>query len=279
MPKNKNNPEVEQTDVKKTLWRYILTFQWSWNYERMQALGFAWSIMPILKKVYKTREDLIKAVKDHMQFFNTHPPAGGAIIGAAAAMEQENVGSETVNNMKVGLMGPLAGIGDTLYAVLSRPIIGTFAASLALSGRMMGFWIMVLFGITWGLIIKYGLFWLGYNQGIDLVDAGGEKENVIDKVTKFATIFGITVIGGFVPDILSNVTTPVTYKRTVEVQGEMEEQVVKLQEVLDKIIPHLIPILLVALSYWMLQKLNWSPVKVLIVLSIIAFGGSVLGIL
>mgnify|MGYP000412062193 FL=1 len=282
--KNNNNVEtksndVDKKDVKKALWRYILTFQWSWNYERMQALGFAWSIMPILKKVYKTKEDLIEAVQTHMQFFNTHPPAGGAIMGAATAMEEKETGSETVNSMKVGLMGPLAGIGDTLYGVLTRPIIGVFAASLALAGNIMGFWIMVLFGITWGIIIKYGLFWLGYNQGTDLVtQVAGDEKSQIEKVTQYATIFGLTVIGGFIPSIL-NVTTPLTFQRTVEVQGEMTEKTVELQSVLNDILPNMIPILLVALAYYLLQKRNWSPVSVLIVLVIIGFGGSVLGII
>jgi PTS system mannose-specific IID component len=246
----------------------------------MQALGFAWSIMPILKKIYKTKDELIKAVQTHMQFFNTHPPAGGAIMGAAAAMEENETGSGSVNSMKVGLMGPLAGIGDTLYGVLTRPIIGVFAASLALAGNIMGFWIMVLFGISWGIIIKYGLFWLGYNQGTDLVTevAAEGDQSKIDKITQYATIFGITVIGGFVPSIL-NVTTPLKFQRTVEVQGGITEKVVKVQSVLDDILPHMIPILLVGLAYWLLQKRNWSPVAVLIVLVIIGFGGSVLGIL
>ncbi|MFW6029777.1 MAG: PTS system mannose/fructose/sorbose family transporter subunit IID, partial [Halanaerobiales bacterium] len=245
-----DNNDVTQEDVKKSLWRYILTFQWSWNYERMQALGFAWAIMPILKKVNKTRDDLIKAVQKHMQFFNTHPPLGGAIMGASVAMEEEGVGSETTNNMKVGLMGPMAGIGDTLYAVLSRPIIGVFAASLALAGNIMGFWIMVIFGVTWGLIIKYALFWVGYNQGTNLVTemSGGNEQSRIEKVTEYATIFGITVIGGFIPDIL-DVTTPLKFQRTVEVQGEMTKKTVELQSVLDDILPSMIPILLVALVY------------------------------
>lgn len=273
MPNNED--KVTKRDIKSVLWRYMFTFQWSWNYERMQALGFAWAIMPVLKKVYKSKEELIAAVQRHMNFFNTHPPVGAAIIGAAAAMEEKRADGDAVDSLKVGLMGPFAGIGDTLYAVLTRPIVGVFAASMALAGSMGGFWLMVLFGITWGIIIKYGLFWLGYNEGTNIVtEVSGQGR--IEQITQFATIAGLTVIGGFIPSIL-RIGTALTFKRTVEVEGKITEKVVELQSILDQILPSLIPILLVALCYWLLRRFNWSPLKVLLALVVIGFVGSIIG--
>ncbi len=278
---NKENNNVKRKDIIKVMWRYILTFQWSWNYERMQALGFAWSIMPVLKKVYTTKEDLIEAVKSHMNFFNVNPATGGTIIGASAAMEEKGAKSNAVNSLKTGLMGPFSGIGDTLMGVLARPLLGVYAASMAMAGNIGGFWLMFLgYGVLWGIVIKYALFWVGYNEGINVVGevAGEDGKSRIDKITDYATIFGITVVGGFIPSIL-NVTTPVEFTRNVEVQGEMTEKVVKLQSVFDELLPNLIPILLVGVAYFLLQKLDWSPIKVLLTLIIIGFGGSVLGIL
>ncbi len=278
MPNN-NDKNVTKRDLWRVLLRYMFTFQWSWNYERMQALGFAWSIMPILEKVNETKEDLKLSLQRHLNFFNTHPPMGAGIIGAAAALEEQGAEGEAVDSLKVGLMGPLAGIGDTLFAILTRPIIGVFAASMALGGSMGGFWLMILFGLFWGIGVKIYLFWQGYQRGADIVQdtaAGG----TMDKLTTSATILGLTVIGGFVPSILSGVTTPLEYTETVEVEGELTEQVVAVQDVLDQLLPYLIPVLFVALAYWMLRgPLKWSPIKVLLALVVIAFGGSLIGIL
>lgn len=272
-----NNSKVTPQDVRSCMWRYILTFQWSWNYERMQALGYAWAMFPILKKVYKTKEDLIAAVKRHLNFFNTNPFVGAAIIGATAGMEEQGAGGDAVDSLKVGLMGPFAGIGDTLYAILTRPIVGVFAASMALAGSMGGFWLMIAFGLFWAFVVQIALFRLGYNQGMSIVSevSGGGR---IERLTEGATIMGLTVIGGFIPSIL-RVKTPLTFTRTVEVQGQITEKVVAVQDVLDQILPSLIPILLVGLAYWMLKGLKWSPVKVLLALVVIAFAGSLIGIL
>ena len=282
MSENNKEKKVTKKDIWKVCWRYILTFQWSWNYERMQALGFAWSILPVLEKISDTKEELIENVKRHLQFFNVHPPAGGAIIGAAAAMEAEKeTPKEAVDSLKVGLMGPFSGIGDTLYAVLTRPILGVLAASLAMAGNIFGFWIMVLFGIAWGIVIKYYLFWLGYRQGNNVIDQAvdEEGEGLLDKITAAATVFGITVIGGFIPDILSGLTTPLTFEREIEVEGEMVSEVVEIQNVLDDILPYMIPIALVAICYYLIQKRDWSAVSVLILLFILGFAGSYLGLL
>lgn len=270
MPKEKKMNK----EARSSMWRYIFTFQWSWNYERMQALGFAWSIYPILQKVYKTKEALIAAVQRHLNFYNTHPPTGAPIIGAAVALEEQGEGGDAVDSLKVGLMGPFAGIGDTLYAVLTRPLIAIFAADFALRGNMFGFWLMVIFGLFWGLVVQYGLFKFGYRQGLNVVSevAGGR----LAKLTEAATIMGITVIGGFIPSILS-IGTPLEFTQQVEIEGEMTENVVSLQGVLDQILPYLIPIALVGLAYWLLKGRKLKPVYVLLALVIVAFVGSAVG--
>lgn len=262
-------------EARKTMWRYIWTFQWSWNYERMQALGYAWSMFPILEKVKKSKDELIAAMQRHLNFFNTQPHVGAAIIGATAAMEEEGADEDAVDSLKVGLMGPFAGIGDTLYAILTRPIVGVFAAGLALKGSMVGFWLMLAFGLFWGFGVHIGMFRLGYRQGINVV-SGLSGEGFISRLTDMATIAGITIIGGFIPSILG-LGTSLEFTRPVTVDGVTESVVVRLQDVLDQILPYAIPIALVGLAYWLLRSRRWKPIPVLLLLVAIAFVGSAIG--
>ncbi|MTI94546.1 MAG: PTS system mannose/fructose/sorbose family transporter subunit IID [Firmicutes bacterium] len=270
-----NDKKRLSKEARSSMWRYILTLQWSWNYERMQALGFAWGILPILQKVNKSKDDLIGAVQRHLNFFNTHPPMGAAIMGAAVAMEEEGADGDAVDSLKVGLMGPFAGIGDTLYAILTRPLIFIFAADFALRGNILGFWLVVAFGIAWGIFAQLGLFKLGYQQGMNVVtEVSGSGR--LARLTEGATIMGITVIGGFIPSILG-ITSALEWTQEVEIEGELTENVVRLQEVLDQILPYMIPLALVGLAYWLLKGRNWKPLQVLLALVVIAFVGSAVG--
>jgi mannose PTS system EIID component len=266
---------LDKATLKKAMWRDIITLQWSWNYERMQALGFLWAILPVLQKVYKKGDDLKEAMKRHLQFYNTNPVASPLILGAAIALEEDNAG-KAASSIKVGLMGPLAGIGDTIQAVLFRPIIAVIAASLAMSGSMTGLLLIFLAGILW-MAIKVPLFWLGYNKSTGLIsEVAGD--GLFDKVTNTATIAGLVVIGGFIPSILKRLTTPLQFARTVTIEGEAVEKVIKVQDVLDGIVPFLIPVLIVGLGYYLIKH-KMSPIKVLLILVALSFITNILGIL
>lgn len=268
---------VDRSDIVRAMWRHIITLQWSWNYERMQALGYAWSMLPIIEKVYKTEEDQKAALRRHLVFYNTNPQIGSPpIFGAGVALEEQGQG-EVVDSLKVGLMGPLAGIGDTIQAILYRPIVAVFAASLAMNGSLGGPLLMVLSGLLFTLLM-IPLFWLGYREGMNLVHQIAEG-GVVSRVTETATIIGLMVIGAFVPSILARVQTPLEFSRTITVQGQVQEQVVKVQDVLDQILPYMLPILTVALAYWLLRGLKLSPVWTLVVLFVVGFAGSILGVL
>jgi mannose/fructose/N-acetylgalactosamine-specific phosphotransferase system component IID len=267
---------VTKSDIRRAMWRHNITLQWSWNYERMQALGFLWAILPILKKKYPNPDDLRTAMERHIAFYNTNPQIGSPpIFGAVVALE-ENKAGDAADSIKIGLMGPFAGIGDTIQGVLYRPIIAVFAASLALGGSVGGPLLMLLSGIMFVFLMIF-LFRLGYRRGVGLVEdvSGG----VLDRVTNVATALGMVVIGGFVPNILSSLTTPLTFHKALTVSGKSVSQVVKVQDVLDKITPSLIPVLVVLLAYWLIKKLKWSPILVLITLIVLAFVCSLLHIL
>jgi mannose/fructose/N-acetylgalactosamine-specific phosphotransferase system component IID len=268
---------LDRSVVNRAMWRHLITLQWSWNYERMQALGYLYSMLPVINAVYKTREERIAAMKRHLVFYNTNPQIGSPpIFGATVALEAQKEG-EVVDSLKVGLMGPLAGIGDTIQAILYRPIVAVIAASLALAGNILGPILMFLSGILW-TVLMIPLFRLGYRQGINVTREVTESGRLA-RITELATTMGMVVIGGFIPSIMSSVQTPLKFTRTVTVSGQTHTQVVALQSVLDQIVPYLLPVLFVALAYWLLRGLRLSAVWTLIILAVLAFVLSLIGFL
>ncbi|WP_436664258.1 PTS system mannose/fructose/sorbose family transporter subunit IID [Alicyclobacillus acidoterrestris] len=267
---------VTPKDVRSAMWRHIITLQWSWNYERMQALGYMWSMLPIIKKVYPNKDQMIGAMKRHLTFYNTNPQIGSPpIFGATVALESQKMG-DAVDSLKIGLMGPFAGIGDTIQGVLVRPMVAVFAAALALAGSWVGPAMMFVLGLIW-CALMVPLFYLGYRRGVGLVDevAG---EGVLSKVTEWATIFGMMVVGGFVPSIMSGLTTPLQFHKTVEVAGKATTKTIALQDTLNQILPSLFPVLVVGLAFWMIHKLKLSPIWVLLSLVALAFITGAIGL-
>src|SRR6266567_738625 len=268
---------LDRSVVRRAMWRHLITLQWSWNYERMQALGYLYSMLPVIDAVYPDKADRIAAMQRHLVFYNTNPQVGSPpIFGSTVALEAQRE-SGVVDSLKVGLMGPLAGIGDTVQAILFRPIVAVIAASLALSGSYLGPFLMFLSGIAWTALM-IPLFWFGYRQGIGVakeVSEGGR----LARFTEMVTIMGMIVIGGFIPSIMAKVQTPIQYVQKVTIQGQSHTQTVALQATLDQIIPFLLPVFFVALAYWLLRGLKLSALWVLVILFVVGFVLSLLGIL
>ncbi|MCA2390920.1 PTS system mannose/fructose/sorbose family transporter subunit IID [Lactococcus sp. NH2-7C] len=180
------------------MWRSQF-LQGSWNYERMQNLGFLYAILPALKKFYPAGSDEAKdALKRHMEFFNCHPYPTAPIIGVTLALEEEkangvDVDAAAINGVKVGMMGPLAGVGDPVFWFTVRPIVGAIAASLAVSGSIIG---PLFFFIVWNAI-RLAFLWytqeFAYKQGTAITsDLGG---GLLQKLTKGASILGMFILG------------------------------------------------------------------------------------
>ncbi|MCL2681538.1 MAG: PTS system mannose/fructose/sorbose family transporter subunit IID [Streptococcaceae bacterium] len=174
--------------------------QGSWNFERMQNLGFLYAILPALKKFYKPGSEEAKtALKRHMEFFNTHPYVAAPIIGVTLALEEEiakgqEIDEAAIQGVKVGMMGPLAGIGDPVFWFTVRPIVGAIAASLA--GTTGSIIAPLFFFFVWN-IIRIGFLWytqeFGYKQGTAITsDLGG---GMLQQITKGASILGMFILG------------------------------------------------------------------------------------
>jgi mannose/fructose/N-acetylgalactosamine-specific phosphotransferase system component IID/mannose/fructose/N-acetylgalactosamine-specific phosphotransferase system component IIC len=254
---------VTHGDLVNAMWRHNLTLQLSWNYERMMALGYAWSIVPILKKVYPKKDEYFAALKRHMVFYNTNPAFGGpTIFGADCALEEKRQ-PEVGDSLKVALMGPFAGIGDTVMGVLVNPLFGVFAAALALQGHASGAWLIVFLGLIW-LCVRIPGFWFGYKQGLGLVRQVGS--GAITRITDMAGTAALFIMGGFIPSILKTVKTPLEITKKVMIEGKEVIQSVKIQDTFDKVLPYMLPLIVTFTVYWLLKKKHWTTVQVLLLL-------------
>ncbi|MFI3283587.1 MAG: PTS system mannose/fructose/sorbose family transporter subunit IID [Erysipelotrichaceae bacterium] len=267
----RTNVKLSEKAKKSACTRHNWGLQWCWNYERMQAAGYAWAMTPVIKELYDTEEAQCRELERHMQFYNTSPWTSALIMGADVALE-ESYEYEMGDNLKVALMGPLAGIGDTISATLLTPTFSILAASLASEGN----WLSILVSLIPGLvtfIVRWPLFNYGYKQGVNVInDVSGA--GALDTLQVAASVLGLTVIGGFVPSILSGLAIKSTFLAT-ELTNDAGEVVSttagQIQAGLDAIFPYLIPIVSTALCYYLVKIKRVSPLKAILGVTVIAF--------
>lgn len=268
--------KITHADIMKCFWRYVFMAQCGWNYERMQSVGYCYSMLPVLKKTHPDPEDFKEAFITNLNFFNTNPVLGTPLImGAHIALEEAGASYDTTEGLKVGLMGPLAGVGDTLVWALYNSIIFSIAAIMAINGNVMGPILAMVLVFFPYMALRYWQITWAYKEGSNLMSSIGS--GAIGRITELATIVGLVVIGGFAPSIIS-LKTPLEYVQGAVVNGETVTQTVQVQTQLDAILPYMLPALATFLCYWLLKKKNWSPVKVILLLVVIGFVGGALGI-
>ena len=279
--------------------------QGSWNYERMQNGGWAYSLIPALKKLYPQRDEASAALKRHLEFFNTHPYIAAPILGVTLALEEERANGASIDDaaiqgVKVGMMGPLAGIGDPVFWFTVRPILGAIAASLATGGSILA---PLFFFLVWNAI-RVGFLWytqeFGYAKGSEITNdlSGG----ILQTLTKGASILGMFVMGILVPrwtsinfaPVVSNV--PLDDKAYIHfpegaVDGASLQQILSkmgnssltpnkvttLQDNLDMLVPGLAAVLLTFLCMWLLKK-KVNPILIIFGLFAAGIIGYVLGL-
>ena len=241
-------------DLRSMYWRSTFLLG-SFNFERMQAIGFCLTLMPAIKKFYpddKTQQ--AAALKRHLEFYNTHPWISSVVFGVTAAMEEqrskgEDIGDETITNVKVGLMGPLAGVGDPIFWGTARPVLGALGASLAVAGNWMGP-LIYFFGINIIRILVrwYGLRW-GYERGTAMVaEVGGGQ---LKRITQIAAITGLFVMGALVSK-WTTIKFPTVVSRVTADDGTVTTTT--LQDILDKLLPGLAALGLTFLCMYLLNK-------------------------
>ena len=297
---------LSKKDRLAVAWRSTF-LQGSWNYERMQNGGWCFAMIPAIKKLYTNKEDQKEALKRHLEFFNTHPYLASPILGVTLALEEERangakVDDAAIQGVKVGMMGPLAGVGDPVFWFTVRPMLGALGASLAMGGSILG---PILFFVLWN-VIRWAFMWytqeFGYKAGSKISEdlSGG----LLQKVTKTASILGMFVLGSLVERWVTINFTPVVSKVQLSegayidwnslpagaegIRTALEqfssglslspEQVTTLQDNLNSLIPGFAPLLLTLLCMWLLKK-NVSPIIIIIGLFIVGIVGHVIGLL
>ncbi len=263
---------LERKQVRQAAWTWMFFHHSAQNFERMQGLAFCHTLSKNLGELYKDDpKELKEALIRHMQFFNTEPQLGSMIPGITLALEEarangEGVDTELILGTKNALMGPFAGIGDSILMGTYSPILLSIAIGLSVEGSPMG---ALFFVVAWlGTVIplKYFMFMKGYDLGLDAIAVMMNQE-VKDKITTALTMVGLIVIGGVAS---TTVAAPVQFVFTA---GEMT---VSIQEILNKIMPTILPMIL-TLSIWTLaDKKGWSGNK--LILAILAFAALMVGL-
>lgn len=255
------NAGLSKKELRQIYFR-SMTLQASWSYERMQALGFACCISPVLQKVYENdKQGLSDALARHMEFFNTCPNYGAPLIlGITAALEETKAPGEMITGLKTSMMGPLAGIGDSMMFAILGPLLFSIPAAMTLANDITGAAIVlavveVLF-IVFNATLKWKLLNIGYKQGSQLAQG---SMDVMEKITFGAGILGLVVVGALISSIVG-VATPL--------QWHFGEFNFVLQDVLDSFFPKLIPAILTGTIFYLIRKKNLSPVKIVILLFI-----------
>ena len=300
------NVSLTKQDRISVCWRSTF-LQGSWNYERMQNGGFCYAMIPAIKRLYSTKEDQAAALKRHLEFFNTQPYVGAPILGVTMALEEDRangapVDDAAIQGVKVGMMGPLAGVGDPIFWFTVRPILGALAASFAMSGNILG---PILFFVLWN-VIRYAFLWytqeFGYKAGTAITkDLSG---GLLQKVTQGASILGMFVLGALVQRWV-NVGFPFTVSKVTLSEGAYIDweslplggegiksafmqytsgmaldpvKVTTMQDNLNSLVPGLAGLLLTFLCMYLLKK-KVSPIVIILGLFVVGIVLHVIGIM
>ncbi|MBP1042296.1 PTS system mannose/fructose/sorbose family transporter subunit IID [Vagococcus sp. BWB3-3] len=255
--------KLEKREVARSFWRWTFFSHANYNYERLEATGLVHALSPIIKKLYQDDPAEFKqSLKRHMSFFNTEPHFGGVIVGMVIAMEEDRangapITDEAINGIKTGLMGPFAGIGDTLWQGTLTPILLAFGISLGAEGNLMGpvVYGLLMFGIMWSIA------YFAWMKGYELGKAGIEKVlggNFLQQIITGASAMGAIVLGALSASFVS-VSSPFIIK-----VGQVE---LGLQaDILDKLFKGILPLGITLLTLFLLKNRQMKSTKVMLIL-------------
>lgn len=251
-----------------------LGMEWDWNYERQMNMAFCYSMLPVIKKLYPNKDDQVAAMQRHLEFFNTTPHMSTLILGITAAMEEQNASdpdfeTESINSVKVSLMGPLAGIGDSFIWGTLRIIATGVGVSLAAQGNILGpLLFLLLFNIP-AQGLRFYLMHAGYKLGSGFL-AKVQESGLMDILTYGASVLGLMVIGGMTAENVA-ITVPLVIGSG--------ETATTLGDICNTIMPGLLPLAFTLLMYWLVSKKNVKTTTLLVALVVIGLVGSFFGIL
>ena len=255
-------PQLDKKTLNKMVWLSCF-LQASFNYERMQACGWLWGILPGLQKIHTNKEDLKASMAHNLDFLNTHPFLVTFVMGIVLTLEQNKADTKTIRSVRISAAGPLGGIGDALFWLTLVPITAGLTANMAMEGQIIGAILFLLIFNIVQFIIRFGLMYWSYGLGtkaVTLLTANAKE------FTRAASILGIFVVGGLIANYGSTTVRLIV--------GETQ---INIQSLLDGVLPKLIP-LLITLGIYALIKKGWTPVRCIVLILVVGIVGCAFGI-
>lgn len=265
---------MDKKTFRKIFWRSFL-LQGSWNYINGAGVGALYMILPFIRKLYPNPEDKnerISALKRGLAYFNITPAIAPFPMGIAASMEEQNkeisdFDPSSINAVKASLMGPLSGIGDSLFWGTIRVIAAGIGISLAKAGNILGpILFLVIYNVPNLLARYYGLKY-GYELGGEFIQKA-YANGLMKIITKAAGILGMIMVGAMT---YSTVTLKTILK------FKMGSMTFNLQQILDQIMLGIIPLTVTLGTFWLIRK-KVSANKIILLTVILSFALSALKI-
>ncbi|WP_411169664.1 PTS system mannose/fructose/sorbose family transporter subunit IID [Clostridium sp. MB05] len=252
--------QLDKKTLNKMVWRSLF-LQASFNYERMQAAGWLYGILPGLEKIHTDKDDLSKSMKHNLEFFNTHPFLVTFVMGIILSLEQQKADTNTIRAVRVAAMGPLGGIGDAIFWFTLVPITAGITANMAINGSLAGpiLFLLIFNAVQFG--IRYWLMHWSYNLGSKAIDILTQNAK---EFTRSASMLGVFIVGA----LTSNYGAT---RLAIEIPNG--EAPINIQKILDGVLPQMIPLALTLMLYYLIKKRQWSPVKCIGLLLIIGLVG------
>lgn len=275
---SEENPQPQQApsaitprDLRRVFWRSF-QMEFSWNYERQMNLAFVYALIPVLKKLYPRKQELVSALKRHLVFFNTTPHIVTLLLGITSAMEEKNsqqksMDTNAIDNVKASLMGPLAGLGDSFFWGTLRLIATGIGTSLALKGNILGpILFLLVFNVPHILVRWFFTRW-GYRLGTGVL-ARIQQSGMMESLTYGASVMGLMVIGAMTASMI-DITIPITFGA-----GEATTHV---QDIINDIMPCLLPLVSFGIVWWLLAR-RVKPLTILGGMALVGIAGSWMGL-
>ena len=256
---------LDKKTLNKMVWR-SLNLQASFNYERMQAAGWLYGILPGLEKIHTDKEDLKLSMAHNLEFFNTHPFLVTFVMGIILSLEQQKADINTIRAVRVAAMGPLGGIGDAIFWFTLVPIAAGICSNMAIQGSVMGPIMFLLIFNAVQFAVRFFLMHWSYNLGtkaIELLTANAKE------FTRAASLLGVFIVGALTSNYGGT---------TLSLVIPNGESPIVVQSILDGVLPKMIPLGLTLGLYFLMKKKGWTPVKCIALLLGLGLVGALFGL-
>ena len=286
--------KVSKKSLNSSFWRWFYGNLTCFSHENMQTFGYMWSMLPIIQELYETKDEQAEKLQTYYPFFNTEPQIGSIVVGITAGLEEarangaEEIDDEMINGIRAGLMGPLAGIGDSLIVGTYIPVLLGIALGLAEGGSIIG---PLFYIVVWNVTSIFFQKWI-YNKGYEL---GGSAVEVIvgeqaTALRESVIVMGQVIVGAMAGTWVSittsvQLTTSIQNKTEMVIEGSKviekvtgtQEVPVLLQEKLDGAFPGVLTLLFVLGCWWLMAKKAISPIKIMLLMVVVAIVGVLVG--